>query len=254
MRRTIVAWLAALAGCGPSLTHLVAEHHDREAICAAVEGGADDRDLVSAALDADSEPRIHVTLVPLDADFAIAQFARVEVQPNIVPVDHLSAFVAVAHARPLTWETLVALTGEPLPPKRVVDTYVTGGNFLRGVAALLTFGISLSVTSFDHARAEVDAEDWDYARTAPRAHRLHDALPLAGCRELANASEGAGARCSWFYVLDGQPERVEVTLTYAADRKTRLGRDGDHACAMTRTTAMSFDGLGGAAMHRVEPR
>jgi hypothetical protein len=248
MRFLVLACLAA--ACGPSLQRLVADHHDREAVCGAADGRASDRARVGAALDRDASSLVHVTVIePARIARILAKesvgpemrFARIELQTNRLPVDHISARLTLAAgprvlAAPIDWDVLARLTGERLPPKHVSSTYLTGGNMLRGAAALLTLGTSLIFTEFRSRSIEIDAPDSEYAATAPRAHALFHALDSPGCSE-HESGDSAGLRCTWFVLLlpPQQPvadARLEVTMRYTAQRLDRRGQVSSDACTI----------------------
>src|SRR5690242_3786553 len=145
----------ALGGCGPSLQSLVQAKHYREAICAGQEGNDDDRKLVGQALDKDADLFLHIHVVSNDelgpvlgltteAAAKRGRIIRVKLQSNVLPVDKLELNGSFTTDEGRTaaviadWPSLAWITNEKLPQQQVEKTYMTGENFLKGSAAVLT--------------------------------------------------------------------------------------------------------------------
>jgi hypothetical protein len=248
-----LAWLV-LAACGPQLDRLVEQRHYREAICAASDGSAEDRDVVKRALAADAGVLVHVEMIraehlwPLlgsstDDVMQRARFARVRVQSNQLPVDDIDIDVAFLHDRepaslPISWTSLASATAERLPDKRTRRTYNHPGTYLKAIGALFTFGLSLAL--IDERTVEVDAPDSAYRGTAPRAHALrHAMLEARSCAERpAFHGRATGVSCEWYVAIDPAPQRelsLEVTVRYAAAREQRHGSD---RCRLAETSTI----------------
>lgn len=228
MRRLVsVACAAALlGGCGPSLSSLVRERHYREAVCAAHDGSDDDKGAVARALGADAGLYVHVYVVPKEELRAIlgdatdnvsarAQFARVRVQSNKLPLDDiaLDAFITAPGGEiagaPVRWDTLALATSETLPPTRTErrETYVTGANLLKAGGAVLTMGLSMLFMDFTPETFEVDVTHEDYPRALPLAAALRGSMPPSGCQRLGGggapgSSDGVGQRCDFYLVVE----------------------------------------------------
>lgn len=234
MRRATVALLLLAVGCGPSLKELLPSKHYREAVCYARDGSERDRGEVQKALMADADMTLHVhALTPdelrgvlgdaTDAFTARTTIARVRVQTNALPVDGLDVVAAVASdgtkAEPVTWDSLASVTKEPLPPHRQEKSYATVGNAI----AVLTFGLSLLFgVGGDSRTVDVDAPHEDYARMAPRATALHDALRSAGCSAVPSSKATIGRACEGYFLIDttrDAPVRLEIAVRYVAKRE-----------------------------------
>ena len=238
-----LAAFAGLAACGPNLGMLVRDHHDREAVCGAHDRGGGKSAHIAAELADQAHPLVFVDEVPADQVARVAgdgpplraRIVRVTVQTNILPLDALDAEVDVRGGAPAGWDALAALTGEPLPPQREVETYATPGNSLRVLAAFFTVGMSLPFTHFTPGTTLVDAPDEEYARVAPRAHALFHAMERTGCTDPAAwQGAGAGARCQWFFpVPPGRPIVLDLRLSFSADRLDLRGERSDGRCTIT---------------------
>lgn len=257
MKRRALPFLAGLftlVGCGPSLQSLVQAKHYREAVCAGFDGSDGDRDSVGRALDKDADLLIHMHVVSSDelrpvlqektaAAVEKARILRVNVQSNILPVDKLEITGSLVTPGGQTaaiqadWPTLAWLTHEQLPPKRLANNYLTGMNLLKGTAAVFTVGLSLFFTEFHPEQVEVDAPLWEFERSAPLAAALHRTAGHSGCTNLT-LSEGAGQRCSWFFVLDTMsrnPVGFDVGTRYVSFRQTNNNTDNhDAPCVIQR--------------------
>lgn len=260
MRRRLVAAIAvSTLACGPSVRALVADRHYREAVCAADEGR--EAELVGRALDSDANIVLHAQVIDgaevraalsgpevrsgrvglTGRDDGDAVLLRISAQSDTLPIDtiELSVIAGALDGRAValgtSWGALAWATGEPLPPRRLVDTYITGANALRAGAALMTAGLSLLFTRFRSETVSADPLPADYERVAPRASRLHALTSRAGCFPHESGAAG-GVRCEWFFVYASRsdaPLAVVLTARYAADRT-----DPEHTlrsvCAVTR--------------------
>lgn len=253
MRATYAAaLLVALGGCGPSIRGLVAGHHDREVVCAAVDGA--ERAALSAFLDDEASVQVSVAVVD---DAAVREanargaspvsvaLLRVDAQSDVLPVDDLTLSAAMgsvdgsAAAIPARWDALAWWTGEPLPPPRLTQTYVTGGNLLRLGAAALTAGLSLLFSDFRPDVIAVDAPVAAYRASAPRAARIVALTTDAGCRALSPGA-GAGVRCTWFFLYaarDASPLALALTTRFVALRVGGTRLDPDR-CVLPRTATV----------------
>ena len=241
--------LVAVAGCGPSLGVLARDHHDREAVCGAHDGASGARARVARALAeqanplvfADEVPRASVARVAGDGPSLAARFVRVSVQTNLLPVDALDVSAAIRGGAAVDWNVLAGLTGEALPAPREVETYLTAGNTLRALGAFFTAGLALPYMRFTPGTERVDAPDEEYARKAPRAHALHEAMEQTGCTNPGWKGEGAGARCRWFFAVPpGQPLVLELELAFSADPVDRSGEPGDDRCTIRYATTVEL--------------
>lgn len=253
-RACIAALLSlALGACGPSVRSLVTQRHYREAVCAAHDGSDRDRALVGQALDASAGLLAHVHVVTDDELRASlgpgfspgavrGRLVRVIAQSDLLPLDTLDLAVTFTAeggrmaALPATWETLAWSTRETLPPHRASQTYLTGGNILRGAAAFFTLGFSLLFADFRPDTIAVEAPLSEYERLAPIATRLHGTTERAGCAN-HSLSAGAGQRCEWYFVLDTvshDPVTMELTVRYAAMRAGGSETEPE-SCALTRS-------------------
>lgn len=273
MRAAPIAIVLSTAGCGgPALSQLVADKHYREAICAAESPSS--RDEVAHALDADAQIYVHVHVVSPDELREVlgdatddvagrATFVRVRAQGNALPVDRLSLAVALTGgggaAKPVEWTSLAWATREHLPPQHPEETYLTGGNVLRGLAAVVTAGVYLIFDPFKPGTQMVDAPREEYERVAPHATALHDAMPPAACSDERLA--GNGQSCEGFFVVDARgtaPLALEVKTTYEADRLEGPPADGgapptshEDACAIETRAAIAL-GTPGEMAERAE--
>jgi len=257
--RALVLVAAATTGCGPSLRGLVADHHDREAICGAHDGSSGDRAEVGRALDGHAGLALEVysvrpgELEPLLGDAAAsfagrARLVRVSAQTNIVPVDGLAVDVAIVGATPVRWDALAAVTGERLPARRWGTTYATPGNVLKGLGVLFSFGTVLlpslvdrPIIQFRPGAIEVDAPDHEYRRIAPRAHALyHATVDASGCSALGSGGS-TGVRCRWFFVVSpaASMARLDVAVTYSAQRVTGRYTPAE-PCMVARRTSVEL--------------
>jgi hypothetical protein len=237
---------------------LVTKRHYREAVCAAHDGSDRDRALVGRALDADAGLLAHVQVVTddelraalgpgLSTDAVRGELVRVVAQSDLLPLDALDLSVAFtaeggrAAALPATWETLAWATREALPPHRTTQTYLTGGNVLRGAAAFFTLGFSLLFSDFRPDAVAVEAPLSEYERLAPIATRLHATTERARCSN-HSFSAGAGQRCEWYFVLDAvsrDPVTMELTVRYTA-RRAGGSETEPESCALTRSFRMQL--------------
>lgn len=240
--------LVAIAACGPNLGMLARDHHDREAVCGAHDGASGARARIARALAEQANPLVFADEVPQASVARVAggpplaaRFVRVSVQTSILPVDALDVSVAIRGGAAVDWNVLAGLTGEALPAKREVETYVTAGNTLRALGAFFTVGLALPYMHFTPGTELVDAPDEEYARKAPRAHALHEAMEQTGCTNPGWEGEGAGARCRWFFAVPpGQPLVLELELAFSADRVDRSGERGDDRCTIRYVTAVEL--------------
>ena len=271
MMRRFAAALCCLAGCGPNLSQLVADHHYREAICGAQDGSRGDREVVGAALEADAGLAVHVAMVPtaqlepLLGDQAVAmsargRFARISLQINALPVDGVSPRVAITAASgrtsaPVAWDALLRITGEERPPNRTGTSYATGRNLL----AILTLGMTIPFTGLSSRTVEVPPPDDDYRTTAPRAYALFQAMARTGCDWVPAAGDRQGwgqqgrqgqqgqqgVTCRAFVAIAPGTETAELTLSLAfwSQRKTWQGADLPETCTVERTVAVPLGRL-----------
>lgn len=238
MRRAPLLLLLALAGCAPRVRELVAHKHYREAVCAAHDGGAQRRRLVSEALAADTDAYVHVHRVdaaelaaqvgdPTLAHDVLARvyIARISVQANTLPLDDLGLAVTIAGddmaaaAAPVGWETLAVATGETVPAPERHHTYATVGNFLRGLGVVATGGLSLPYTRFKPRAYTLAAPTSAYERQMPRAATLLRALGPVRCDGVGLSARPQGVACTGHFVFDRSPDaRWSLTLaqTYVA--------------------------------------
>lgn len=246
-------WAAVLvvAGCGPQLDQLVAKRHYREAICAAHDGSAGDRDAVQRALAADARALVHVDMMRTeqlarvvgDAAEAVtrrARFARIRVRTDVLPVDDLE--VAAAFTRggrelasvPVNWSSLAAATGEPLPPQVARTTYAHPGTTLKVLGAVLTAGALLPFIRFDQREILVDAPRSEYDKLAPRASALLDAMA-----EYRFCVEGSarGISCSWFVAIGGIDPSARIQLDVMLRYRAKRTRYPD-ACTVEQTISI----------------
>lgn len=243
-----------LGGCAPSLQSLVDAKHYREAICAGRDGDARDQNLVGQALDKDADLLVHMHVVSNDdlrpvlgetteAAAKRGRIIRVDVQSNVLPIDKLEisgTFVSSegrTAALTANWRSLAWMTNEELPQDRVEKTYLTGENFLKGGAAVLTAGLSLLFTNFNPGTVVVEAPLSEYMRMAPRASALHRAAGHSGCSRIPLA-DGAGQRCSWYFVLDNVSSSsvgFDIDTRYVSNRETNAPYPEDKAtCSLVR--------------------
>jgi hypothetical protein len=255
MRRAVIA-IAVASGCAPRLSELVDDHHYREAVCAAHDGGSEERSVVTRAIARDARAQLHVEIVhathlervlgPDDPVSAVGRFARVRLQIDAIPVDDLVATIALRDANggvaavPVDWTVLAALTGETLPPAVTYSTYLHAGTFWRALGAVFSLGMSLPFTTFREREVSVQAPDEHYRARAPRAHALFHAMPAGGCTlarsRLGTASKGLS--CEWFVAIVATPSRLvhlDVTLTYSAKRAR-----GDAECAVAGRSTIAL--------------
>lgn len=241
---TILALALALAvvGCGPSVSRLVADHHYREAICAAHDGDAEAKQRVGAGLDHDTGLTVIVQPIA-DAEVAAllprstatsrraakvlddVRFVRIDVQTNALPVDAIAAGIKpnALDVQPVSREALAEITGEVLPRRVVRTTYLTGGNVLRGLAGVITLGTSLLVAPMREGLRQTEAPDDDYIRLAPIAQALYHAMS-EGCRD-GGVDDTTSLRCHWFYMTPRSTRAsVVLRLFYRASRRDRMGQ------------------------------
>jgi hypothetical protein len=262
MRALAIAVSLAATGCGATIAELVQHRHYREAICAGDEGNATDRREVTDALWRDAALHLHVhdvtssELEPVLAEHTErvmrrARFLRVRLQTNVLPVDgwdlrlELTDTVGVAHAAPLGYPSLAFATDETLPPSRLVETYGTGDNVLKGIAAVLTLGMSLPFTEFRPGLVETGPTPMDYAKSAPLATSLRDALGTETCDRPGWAtSRAASHRCEAFFVLENRPRarwQLHIEQTFAASRVGVESPDDDEAvCRIARRSRIDL--------------
>lgn len=254
MSRALLAVCAALGGCGPAIKDLVADRHYREAVCAAHDGDTRDRELVGAALERDAAVVVHVhvasaselrTVLGDDTDRVMARgrFVQVVAQSDVLPVDVVRLTTAFGNSDgqvsglPATWPTLAWMTGEALPPRRTAQTWITGRNVLAAGAALFTAGLSLFFEGFRPETIEVDAPLSEFQRVAPHAAALRGVAEGASCGEhRLSPADGAGQRCSWYFVLDASspsPVTLNVTARFEA-RRVGSAASNEGACAVER--------------------
>jgi len=243
-----------LGGCGPSLQSLVQAKHYREAIAAGQEGNDDDRKIVGRALDKDTDLLVHVHVVSNDelapllgeetkAATKRARIIRVKLQSNVLPVDklELNGTFTTEEGRTAAviadWQSLAWITNEKLPEQRVEKTYLTGENFLKGSAAVLTAGLSLLFTDFRPGSVVVDAPLSEFEAMAPPASALHREAGRSGCANVGMA-EGSGQRCTWYFVLDGvsiSAVALDIDTRYVSTRENANSYNvEDSTCALQR--------------------
>ena len=220
MKRLLLCVLTA--ACGPSLAELVPAHHYREAICLADQGSQADRAAVLRSLETTGNLLVDVELVPPAPDLdPSVRFARLTFQSDRLPVDGLG--VDIGHRVELP--RLVALTKEPMPPRRRVTTSITQHNARTVLATIFTGGLwLLTDPHFDTETVELEPNDADYLRTSPRAFALHEAMRDDGeCRDWESPdADKRGAltsiRCVRYVILP-QDGVIDVGIHYAAFRK-----------------------------------
>lgn len=255
MRRAIVAVVVVASGCAPRLSELVEKHHYREAVCAAYEGGAEERAFVTQAIARDGRAHLHVETVhgmhlervlgPDDPMIGVARFARVKLQLDAIPVDDVSASISLRDAKgdvaavPLSRRALVALTGEALPSPVTFSTYRHMGTFWRVVGVLFSLGMSLPFTEFRERTFSVAAPDVHFQASAPRAHALLHAM-RSGCTIVPSrrGTTSKGLSCEWFVSIIAAREQMmhlDVTLSYSANRVR-----GDPACEVAWTSSITL--------------
>ncbi len=265
MSRALISLAIAatmLSGCGPSISQLVADKHYREAICTTQDGSESAGDEVSHALSADSELYVHLQpltvaeLEPLlgnatQAVMSKVAFVQVRVRTNVLPVDNLEVYVTIksrdgiAAAAPASWKSLAYATAEKLPPKRTVSTYATGENVLKGLGAVLSFGLTLPFTEFRPGQVEIAATKAEYRRWAPRATALREAMVHAGCTnprfpDTSGASRYTGKNCVGFHVLEYSPRafwQLEIEQRFVAMRSSAKEQDREteeNSCELSR--------------------
>lgn len=252
----LVGLLGGPSGCAPRVATLVQHKHYREAICAAHDGGARRRGLVSDALAQDTELYLHVhrmdraELETIVGDAAAAaavlervHLVRITARTNSLPLDDLGLDLTVrgdrmgAAAAPVSWETLSVATGEPVPSPQQYATYATVGNVLRALGVVFTVGVSLRFTRF-RRRTFTRAASWgEHERQMPVAARLMRALEHTHCEGAGlSASAGdAGLRCTGYFVFDRSPHAswsLTLAQTYVAN--------GDASCSHRRISTVEL--------------
>ena len=273
MKQVLHLALASLVvGCAPRLSRLVEHKHYREAICAAHDGGAQRRRVVSDALAADTGAYVHVRrvelaeLTALVADPALAgevlarvDLVKISIQANTLPLDDLALDVTIkgedmgAAAAPVGWDSLAVATGEVVPAPQRHETYATIGNLLRGIGVVATGGLSLRVTNFRKRTYLFPAPPEVYARQMPRAATLLRALGPVRCEGVGlDASADVGVRCSGHFVFDRDPA-ARWSLTLAQTYVAAIDADGTSACRHTRTVSVDI-GSADAWSARFGPR
>ena len=254
-RRLLAAVSLSALACGPSVQGLVADRHYREAVCAAVDD-PEQSELVGGALDLDANVAVHAQVI--DSPEVRAALSgrrgasdvvvfRVSAQSDTLPVDALELAVQVgsldgtATALGARWDTLAWATGEPLPPRRQIETYITNANALRATAAIVTAGLSLLFTRFRPESTMVDPLPEEYERFAPRATSLHALVGQSGCRANESGNLG-GVRCEWFFVYASRspsPLAMVLSTRFTANRnhpeRTLLS-----ACSVTRQAHLTL--------------
>lgn len=239
MRTFLLLAVVATTGCAPTLGQLVDQKHYREAVCAAVDEGAEDE--VADALSDDANLHVHLhrvtrqELEPVLGPEAAAdvqqraQFVRVRLQSNAIPVDDYAVRVAFegTPSAPVDWKSLAFATGETLPPKVRGQTYATARNLGVGTAAVFTLGLSLFVTGgFKPGTRLYQAPRSDYLSWAPHATALHDEMARSHtCPSLGGGSHQQ-KRCDLFFVLE--PGNLDGTLSVDqtfASKRVSVGRD-----------------------------
>lgn len=260
-RNLFIGGLFMLSACGPSLSGLVRDKHYREAICAAQDGGEQDRRDVGHALDADAAFYVHMHVVSTEELRPVLEAAteqvsartklvRVSVQSNVLPIDAIRMEPSMrAESGKLAgvfadWQTLAWATQEKLPGKRTEKTYITGENVLKGGAAVLTLGFSLLFTDFEPGYVEVDPPLEAFEAMAPLASRLHRTTSRGGCLDITQSSSGAGKRCEWYFLLDNvsrDPVSLELRARYVSARAgERAGDIEEKSCVVERRFQMSL--------------
>lgn len=245
--------VVAMAGCAPQLSQLVEHHHYREAVCAAHDGSASDRTRVSRSIARDANAHLHVEMVqpphlenvlgPGDTLNAVARFARVRLQLDVIPVDRVDATIELRDAKgeraavPVAPMTLATMTGEPLPLPIQHATYLHSGTFWRVLGAVATVGLSLPFTRFTQRVYAVEPPGEAYRAEAPRAYELWLAMPNRGCTVVPSriGTKSQGLSCEWFIAILALPAtsvKLDVTLAYSANRLR-----GD-ACDLSETTSI----------------
>ncbi|MGZ6066828.1 MAG: hypothetical protein ACXWVM_30795 [Polyangiales bacterium] len=217
-----LALMVALAtGCAPSLDHLLAARHHREAICA-IRTEKEAKSRVEEVVFADLAPKVHVEVIDVPMEQMTLQTVRLRVTTRAIPVDGLDVGIESVNG---TLETaslpaLAARTGETLPSPHVVEP----SPLLGVVLTILTIGIVQIDTS---KRYEEDASHEEFQRAAPRA------MALAGLlRDRCEPVSGVAARCTYHFLPTtknaNQPVALSLRLTVRAH-----SLDGD--CTIART-------------------
>jgi hypothetical protein len=257
LKLVVTALLAFNLGCGPNLSQLLRDHHHREAICAATEGGETQRTEVTRALERDADTYLHLhALTAEDLASTLGEAApdvlkrvhilRVRLRTNVIPIDELEIDASLrdradrAQAAGVTWETLAWATNEQLPPNQVHRTYLTEGNLLRLLGAITTVGISLLFSPFRPPS--------EYRRMAPLALALHEAIGTSGCRDLVlphdnEESPRVGRSCEGFYLLETVPGanwQLEVRQRFVSHRVGSDLLDEDRLCSVSLNSVVTL--------------
>lgn len=260
MKRSLhLALVSSLVGCAPRVSALVEHKHYREAICAAHDGGAHRRRIVSEALAADTGAYVHVhrvelaELAALIGDPALAEdvlarvyLVKISIQTNTLPLDDLELAVDIqgedmgAGAAPIGWDSLAVATREAVPAPDRRETYATIGNLLRGIGVLVTGGLSLRVTNFDKRTYFFAQPPEVYARQMPRAAALMRALGPVRCDGVRlDGRADAGVRCAGHFVFDPAPA-ARWSLTLAQTYVAAIDVDREAACRHARVVSVDI--------------
>lgn len=262
MNRTLGVLAISLSACAPSVRDLVSHHHYREAVCAASEGA--EPALVRRSLLRDLRVQLHAqvvrhgTIEALSSQRAarshrVLRLVRVDLQTDALPIDALSIEGSLStdgdsmSVRPATIDSLAQLTRERLPRDRVASTYFTGPNVLRGMAALVTGGISLLFSPMQRESYTIAPRPDEIARAAPLAWDIGQHVHRHGC---ARGPNGA-VRCQWYAIVDEvaiAPLELRLSLQYGADSVgSRRG------CVIDQSVSVAL-GLVGTLEHTLPQR
>lgn len=253
MKRSLPLLVLSLSACAPSVRDLVSHRHYREAVCAASEGAQPA--VVRRALLRDLGLQVHAQVVRSSTFDAISaqraarsprvlRLLRVDVQSNALPVDEVEIEGALStdgdswSVRAATIGNFAQLTRERLPRERVGSTYFTGPNVLRGMAALVTGGLSLLFSPMQRESYTIPPRPDEIARSAPLAWDLALYVHRDGCER----SGSGGARCQWYAIVDElatAPLELRLAMRYRAD-----GLGSRRSCSITERVTVALGEVG----------
>lgn len=260
---TLLLLSASLSACAPSVRDLVARRHYREAICAENDARSPSvRRVVREATTRDLGLTVHAQLVhaPLLAELQRARgtrstiaMVRFDLQSNDLPLEETTIRASFGSqrsggstddyrgygVRTATLAALTTTTREAIPRDRHGRTYLTFDNLLRGTAALLTGGLSLTVAPFESAPYTISPSVEEIRRAAPRAAELESYVHSMGCVRLVPV----GSRCRWYAIVDEQPDAEFVVRLEVAHRASAPQRGGS-ACYFSDEMRVSLGRVG----------
>jgi len=277
-RALVLTMLLGLTACAPSLQSLISHRHYREAICATEGDAAQSEVAMVIGDDADLHFHLHrVTAAELrhvlqnatPVVLSRGDLVRLRVVSRGLPIDgyaltaRLEDRRGAGEAELASWSSLVDLTGEILPDEHVEKTYATPKNFFLGLGTMLTLGVPLLFTGgsyFKPGYVNVAPGRSDYARVAPLATKLHDAIGFGGC-EPRSATRGGQvhARCDAYFVVSNLDEgrwQLRIGQAFVADR---IGvdpgaSDDERVCRLAREDVIPLtDFTQGSAMRPLPP-